>query len=287
MARAMDETWPDLDRLWGDSTMTDAATVQTMFAAAEDAFPAGCSSLAPNLAVSAARRCRMPLTRSATASPDAGADDHVVAIATTSLWDAPCVHWAVAPSVRSISSSGPANRCPGRPEAPPPPATPRVGLVHPVEDPQEGGLATPRRPDQCCHRLRVHLKGNPIQHLVGTEPGRQVDRLERPPPDGRLFDGQRSATRIAGHVVTKVGSAKARPAESVLRPRAPDTGERLERNRLLGSSRTSAVGKSARKFEAVVTLVAGPISAHCSAAMPISTPEGTQRAKSAPSRRKV
>lgn len=102
MARAMDETWPDLDRLWGDSTMTDAATVQTMFAAAADAFPAGCSSLAPILAVSAARRCRMPLTRSATASPDAGADDHVVAIATTSLWDAPCVHWGVAPSVRSI-----------------------------------------------------------------------------------------------------------------------------------------------------------------------------------------
>ncbi len=44
-------------------------------------------------------------------------------------------------------------------------------LVHPVEDPEVGGLAAAGRADQRGHAARGHRQRDPVEHLVVAEPG--------------------------------------------------------------------------------------------------------------------
>ena len=51
-------------------------------------------------------------------------------------------------------------------------------LVHPIEDPKERRLAAARRADQRRDPPGLHGQRDPLEHLVGTEPRADVDRLQ-------------------------------------------------------------------------------------------------------------
>ena len=51
-------------------------------------------------------------------------------------------------------------------------------LVHPVQDAEEGRLATPRGPDERGHRCRGHRQRHVVEDLRVTEPGRDLDGVQ-------------------------------------------------------------------------------------------------------------
>ena len=75
----------------------------------------------------------------------------------------------------------------------------RDQLVHAVEQPQEGGLAAARGPDQRRDLACGHVQVDAFQHEVVAEPSARVDRFERGGPR-RGAAVEVHAVRLAGHV---------------------------------------------------------------------------------------
>ena len=75
----------------------------------------------------------------------------------------------------------------------------RDQLVHAVEEPQEGGLAAARGPDERRDLACGHVQVDAFQHEVVAEPSARVDRFERGGPR-RGAAVEVHAVRLAGHV---------------------------------------------------------------------------------------
>ena len=98
-------------------------------------------------------------------------------------------------------------------------------LVHPVEDAQERRLAAAGRPDQRGDGTGGHLEVDPLEHLVGTEPGAHLDGAQ---PRGRARWG---AVAIGSGPATSSGSSGSvwsRTSVVIQNPSGPSrSGQRL------------------------------------------------------------